>query len=279
MNLSGKTCLITGANSGLGFAATKQFAKLGANVVMVCRDVQKGKNAQEVIRQEMPNASLDLMICDLTSLKSIMEFVQKFKANYHSLDVLYNNAAVLRHHRTVTDDGYEMMFQTNYLAPVLLTTSFVDLLKNCSSAKIINIALPPEKLRIDFEDLQFSRKYKSFDAFMQTKLYLLLYSLELSKKLDDSGIIVNSINPGLFKSELRRESPWFLGKIMDLFAVSADKAAENIIFHASSDEIQTKSGKVFDGKQEKILTSYWNDYIIRERLWSVTGVLIDQLIR
>ncbi|EPY2278983.1 SDR family NAD(P)-dependent oxidoreductase [Clostridium sporogenes] len=279
MNLTDKTCLITGANSGLGFAVTKQFAKLGANVVMVCRDVQKGKNALEEVKKVVPDANLDLMICDLASITSIREFIQKFKAKYQSLDVLYNNAAVLRQHRTVTDDGYEMMFQTNFLAPVLLMTSLKDLLRNSSNAQIINIAVPPEKLRIDFEDLQFLKKYKPYDDFMRTKLYLLLYSLELSKRLADTKIIVNSINPGLFKSGLRRESPWFLGKIMDLFALSADKAAENIIFHASSDEIQTKSGKVFDGKQEKILTSYWNDSIIRERLWSITGVLIDQLIR
>lgn len=279
MNLTNKTCLITGANSGLGLAVTKQFAKLGANVVLVCRNVQKGKNALEEVKKEVPDANLDLMLCDLASITSIREFIQKFKAKYQGLDVLYNNAAVLRQHRTVTDDGYEMMFQTNFLAPVLLMTSLKDLLRNSSNAQIINIAVPPEKLRIDFEDLQFSRKYKSFDAFMQTKLYLLLYSLELSKKLDDSGIIVNSINPGLFKSELRRESPWFLGKIMDLFSVSAEKAAENVIFHASSDEVRIKSGKVFDGKQEKTITSYWNDSIIRERLWSATEVLIDQLIR
>lgn len=276
MNLSDKICLVTGASSGLGLAVTKNFAKSGAIVVLVCRDSQKSRDALAEVKREVPDAKLELMYCDLSSIKSIQDFLQKFKETHSSLNVIFNNAAVMRQHRTVTEDGFEMMFQTNYLAPVLLTTSFMDLLKNSSNAQIINIAVPPEKLRIDFEDLQFQKKYKPYEDFMRTKLYLLLYSLELSKRLADTGIIVNSINPGLFKSGLRRESPWLLGMITDLFAISADKAAENIVLHASSDKVQAKSGKVFDGKLEKTLTSYWNDYIIRNRLWAITETLINQ---
>ncbi|MGC6175849.1 SDR family NAD(P)-dependent oxidoreductase [Lacrimispora sp. 38-1] len=276
MNLSDKICLVTGASSGLGLAVTKKFAKSGAIVVLVCRDSQKSRDALAEVKREVPDAKLELMYCDLSSIKSIQDFLQKFKETHSSLNVIFNNAAVMRQHRTVTEDGFEMMFQTNYLAPVLLTTSLMDLLKNSSNAQIINIAVPPEKLRIDFEDLQFQKKYKPYEDFMRTKLYLLLYSLELSKKLADTGIIVNSINPGLFKSELRRESPWLLGMITDLFAISADKAAENIVLHASSDKVQAKSGKVFDGKLEKTLTSYWNDYIIRNSLWVITETLINQ---
>lgn len=275
MNLADKTCLITGATSGLGLAATKQFAKLGANVVLVCRNVQKGKNALEEVKREVPSANLDLMICDLSSIKSLMDFTQKFKAKYSKLDVLYNNAAALKQHRVTTEDGYELMFQTNYLAPVLLTTSLLDPLKNSNEARIINIALPPEKLRIAFEDLQFQKQFKAYDSFMRTKLYLLLYSLELSKRLAGSGIIVNSINPGLFKSELRRESPWILGKMVDLFAVSAEEAAKNIVFHTISNESALNSGKIFDRKQEKILIPYWNDSQVRENLWEVTEVIIE----
>ncbi len=276
MNLSGKTCLITGANSGLGFATAKRFAELGANVVLVCRDFQKGKNAMNEIKKEVLGANLELMICDLASIKSILDFTKKFKETHSELNVLFNNAAVLTQNRTVTEDGYERMLQVNYLAPVLLTTSLLDLLKSSKEARIINIAVPPEKLQVDFDDLQFLTHYKPFDEFMRTKLYLLLYSIELSKRLAGTGIIVNSINPGLFKSGLRRESPWLLGKITDLFAVTADKAAESIVFHNLSNEAAANSGKVFVKRQEKILISYWNDSQIRKRLWSVTELLIDK---
>ncbi|SHO52513.1 SDR family NAD(P)-dependent oxidoreductase [Anaerocolumna xylanovorans] len=277
MKLSGKTCLITGANSGLGFATAKQFAELGANVVLVCRDFQKGKNAMKEIKKEVPGANLELMICDLASIKSILDFTKKFKETHSELNVLFNNAAVLTQNRTVTEDGYEMMFQINYLAPVLLTTSLLDMLKGSTEARIINIAVPPEKLWVNFDDLQFLTHYKPFDEFMRTKLYLLLYSIELSKRLAGTGgIIVNSIDPGLFKSGLRRESPWLLGKITDLFAVTADKAAESIVFHTLSNEAAENSGKVFVRRQEKMLIPYWNDSQVRKRLWSVTESLIDK---
>lgn len=276
MDLLEKTCLITGANSGLGLAAAKQFAKLGANVVLVCRDSFKGKAAVANVKNEVPGAKLELMICDLASIKSIGDFVNKFKETHSSLNVLFNNAAVMKMQRTVTEDGFEMMFQTNYLAPVLLTTSLLDLLKSSSPARIINIAVPPDKLRIDFTDLQSSKQYKPFDAFMRTKLYLLLYSVELSKKLAGTGIIVNSINPGLFKSGLSREGSWLSRKIMALFAISADEAAEKIVFHASSNEVPANSGKIFDGKEEKPLIPYWNDPDVSRHLWSVTESLIDQ---
>jgi retinol dehydrogenase-13 len=276
MNLSDKTCLITGANSGLGFATAKQFAGLGADVIMVCRDFQKGQNAMDEVKREVPGANLELMICDLASIKSIYDFTKKFKETHSRLNVLFNNAAVFTQRRTVTKDGYEMMFQTNYLAPVLLTTALLGLLRSSKTARIINIAVPPEKLRINFEDLQFLSHYKPFDAFMRTKLYLLLYSLELSKRLTGTGIIVNSLNPGLFKSGLRRESSWILGKVMDLFAITADKAAESIVFHALSNEVAAYSGKVFDGKQAKTMIPYWNDSKVRERLWATTESEIEK---
>lgn len=276
MNLSGKTCLVTGANSGLGLAATKKFARLGAKVVLVCRDSQKSRDALAEVKREVPDAKLELMYCDLSSIKSIQDFLQKFKKTHSSLNVLFNNAAVMRQHRAVTEDGFEMMFQTNYLAPVLLTTSLLDLLKNSSPARIINVALPSEKYRIDFEDLQFSKKYKPFDTLMQTKLYFLLYSIELSKKLADTNIIVNCIIPGLFKSELSRESSWLYSKIYNLLAISADKAAEEIISLAVSNEVKEDSGKIFNKKQEQSLITYWNDTNVRKHLWSVTEALTNQ---
>jgi NAD(P)-dependent dehydrogenase (short-subunit alcohol dehydrogenase family) len=268
--------MITGASSGLGLAATKQFAKLGAKVVLVCKDSPKSRDALAEVKREVPDAKLELMYCDLSSIKSIQDFLLKFKETHSSLNVLFNNAAVMRQHRTVTEDGFEMMFQTNYLAPVLLTTSLLDLLKNSSPARIINVALPSEKLYIDFNDLQFSKNYKSYDGFMRTKLYLLLYTLELSKKLIDTDIIVNSIVPGLFKSELGREGSWLLRNIMYFIAISADEAAENIVHLTTSNEVRTNSGKIFIKKKEKPLITYWNDTKVRERMWAITESLIVQ---
>ncbi len=112
---------------------------------------------------------------------------------------------------------------------------------------------------------------------MRTKLYLLLYSIELSKRLAGTEIIVNSINPGLFKSGIRRKSLWLLSKIVELLAIPADKAAEKVVFQVSSNEVPENSGKIFNRKKEKRLTLYWNDINVREHLWSVTESLIAKV--
>jgi len=137
MSISGKNCLITGANNGLGLAVSKKIANMGANTILLCRNKEKGENAVHEIKKEIPNASVKLMISDLSSMKSIQNFIEEFKGKYSKLDILYNNAAVMKQKRTVTEDGFEMMFQVNYLASFILMNSFLELLKNGSSPYII----------------------------------------------------------------------------------------------------------------------------------------------
>ena len=153
---SGKNCLITGANTGLGLAVSKKFARLGARTILLCRNKEKGQKALDEIKNEIPNALVDLMICDLSSMGSIQSFIKEFREKYSKLDVLFNNAAVMKQKRTLTSDGFEMMFQVNYLAPLMLMNAFLESLKNSSSALIINNGRPADKYRLDFADLQFS---------------------------------------------------------------------------------------------------------------------------
>lgn len=277
MSLSGKTCLITGANSGLGFATAKQLAGLGAKVVMVCRSMEKGKDAAGRIMQEVPDASLELMLCDLSSLDSIAGFIDVFRKTHTKLDLLFNNAALMKRKRELTSDGLEMMFQVNYLAPVILTLSLLDLLKDSSPSRIVNIAVPPQKMRLDFENLQLYGNYNGFDAFFRTKLPLLLFSLELSKKMAGTGVTVNITDPGpgKFKSNITREIPKFLAWMVDLFAIPADKAAETIVYLASSEEVAEKTGCLYSGKKEAPLIPYWEDASDRERLWTYTVQLLE----
>ena len=167
MTLSGKNCLITGANTGLGLAVSKKIANMGANTIMLCRNKEKGDSAVLEVQEEIPNASVELMICDLSSMKSIQNFIKGFKGKHSKLDILYNNAAVMKQKRTVTGDGFEMMFQVNYLAPFILMNSFLELLKNSASPYIINNGRPADKLRLDMDDLQFSKKYSMYNSFLK----------------------------------------------------------------------------------------------------------------
>jgi len=278
MRLSGKTCLITGANTGLGFAVAKQFTAQGADTILVCRNNEKGENAILEIKREFPNASVKLMICDLSSMKSIQTFLEEFKTKQSKLDILYNNAAVMKQNRTLTEDGFEMMFQVNYLASFILMNSLQEVLKNSSSPYIINNGRPGYKYHLDIDDLQFVKDYHMYHSFFKTKLCLLFATLELSRKLANDGITVTMIDPGPFKSDLVRDVP-LMGWIKNLFSAPVNKAAENILYPISSHNAKNKNGRIFKEKKEWPLSEYWKDESISEQLWSVTESLIKGFIK
>lgn len=216
------------------------------------------------------------MICDLSSMKSIQNCIEECIGKYSKLDILYNNAAVMKQKRTVTEDGFEMMFQVNYLASFILMNSFLELLKNGLSPYIINNGRPSDKLRLDMDDLQFVKNYRMYHSFFKTKLCLLFASLEISRRHESEGITVTMIDPGPFKSDLVIDAP-LMGWIKNLFSSTVEKAAENIVYHITSDEAKNKNGKVFKEKQEKSLTEYWKDTGVSERLWSITESLIKNI--
>ncbi len=277
MTLSGRNCLVTGASSSLGLAVAKQFAAMDDNTILLCRDKEKGEKAVAEIQKESPDASLDLMICDLASMKSIQSFVEEFKGKYSKLDILYNNAAIMKQKRAVTEDGYEMMFQVNYLAPFILMNAFLELLKNASSPHIINNGRPADKLRLDMDDLQFSKKYHMYQSFFKTKLCLLFANLELSHRPESDGIAVTMIDPGPFKSDLVRDVP-LMGWVKNAFSSTVEKAAENLLYHITPNEAENINGKVFKEKQEWPLPEYWKDKSVSERLWSTTEDLVNQYL-
>ena len=276
MDLTDKTCIVTGASSGLGFAIAKRFATLGADTVLVCRNKAKGEEAIVEIEKEIPNASTKLMICDLASMRSIQDFIKAFKSNYSKLDILYNNAAVMRQTRTVTEDGIEMMFQVNFLGSFILMNAFLDLLKKSSTPYIINNGRPSDKLRLDMEDLQFSKKYSMYDCFFRTKLCLLFSTIELSRRPERGNVTVTMIDPGPFKSDLVRDMP-VAGFFKNLFSAPVEKATENILYHITSEDTEVKNGKVFKEKQEKPLNEYWQDTLISRQIWNIAESLYSKV--
>jgi NAD(P)-dependent dehydrogenase (short-subunit alcohol dehydrogenase family) len=277
MTFSQRNVLITGASSGLGLAVSKRFAQLGANVILLCQTEESADRAVAQIREEAPNASLRPMICDLASMASVNGFISGFLAEYETLDLLFNNAAVMKRRRTVTDDGFEMMFQVNYLAPFILMTSLLDRLSRSPIHLVINNALPSEKVQLDFDDLQSSQRYRMYGSFFETKLCLLLASLELAQRPESSGVSVLMIVPGRpFKSALVRDVPWPIGWFKNLFSAKVETAAEDILFVAQSNQARTTTGQAFKGRQRVPLAPSWQDATIRKRLWDDTEAMIER---
>ena len=276
MDYSGEKVLITGANSGLGLAVAKRFAGLGADTILVCRTKEGGERAALEIEAETPNASIRLMTCDLASMASIDQLITDVKAEDSTLDLLFNNAATMKRDRTITEDGFEMMFQVNYLAPFIIMNSLLGLLRSSSTHLLLGNGRPSAKLRLDFDDLQFEKHYRMYDSFFRTKLCLLLASVELAHRPEGQGVSIHMADPGPFKSGLIREVPWPAGWIKNLFSGTLDEAADNILYVADSKMARTGTGKVFKKRQEVPLTSYWKDTKVRDQLWSATEAMIEQ---
>jgi NAD(P)-dependent dehydrogenase (short-subunit alcohol dehydrogenase family) len=273
MDFTYETCIVTGANTGLGFEVAKRLAARGAETTLLCRNERKGDEAALRIKTAHPNASVEPAVCDLSSLASVRGFVESFREHHPKLDLLYNNAAVMKSERTETENGIEMMFQVNYLSPFILMTSLLDLLRKGTAPFLINNGRPSYKLRLDMDDLQFKKKYSMYRSFFFTKLCLLFATLELARRPESDGVTVTMIDPGPFKSELVRDKR-VAGWVKNLFSAPVERAADNLLFHIDPDEADAKHGRVFKERKNHPLSDYWKNPDIGEKLWSVTEEML-----
>jgi len=198
-----KVCLITGATSGIGKATAMGLASMGASVVMVGRDRGRGEAALAEIKTKSANASVDLMLADLSSQEEIRRLAHEFKDTYPRLDVLINNAGVIRSKRVTTADGIEMTFAVNHLAPFLLTDLLLDVLKASAPSRIVNVASGEQRNgTIDFDDLQGENGYKGAKAYGQSKLATVLFTYELARRIEGTGVTANCVHPGVVGTNL-----------------------------------------------------------------------------
>jgi len=270
-----KICIITGANSGIGKATALGLAKVNATIVMLCRNKEAGEIAQKEIIEESGNKKIDLLLCDLSSQEQIRSFVDEFKQKYQNLNVLINNAGVMASKRKLSVDGYEMNFAVNHLAPFLLTNLLLDMLKMSAPSRIINVSSGAHKMaKIDFDDLQSeNKKHRLFRVYGVSKLALMLFSYELSRKLDGTGVTVNTVHPGVVNTNLGRDMSKFGRRFGKLFFKNPEKGAETSIFLASSPEVEGITGKYYIKKQQQESSneSYNEDYA--KRLWEISAIL------
>src|ERR671918_2162455 len=234
-----KICLITGATSGIGKATAMGLANMGASVVMVGRDQGKGEAVMAEIKEKSNNASVDLMLADLSSQEEIRRLADEFKEAYPRLDVLINNAGLFRSTRITTADGLEMTFAVNHLACFLLTKLLLDVLKASSPSRIVNVSSGDHSNgTIDFDDLQGEKGYKGAKAYSQSKLANVLFTYELARKLEGSGVTANCLHPGAgvrtnFGSGVSGVFGFMMRALRPLMK-SPEKGAETSLYLASS---------------------------------------------
>jgi retinol dehydrogenase 14 len=192
-----KLCLITGATLGIGKATAMGLANMGAGVVMVGRDRGRGEAALAEIKEKSTNASVDLLLADLSSQEDIRRLADEFKETHPRLDVLNNDAGLFRSERMTTAEGLETTFAVNHLAYFLLTTLLLDVLKASAPSRIVNVSSGDHNNgTIDFDDLQGEKGYKGPKAYSQSKLANVLFTYELARRLQGTGISANCLHPG-----------------------------------------------------------------------------------
>ena len=275
--MSGRVCLITGGSSGIGKATVLGLANKGANVVMVGRERSRGEAARTEIVEKSGNELVDLMLADLSSQESIRQLAEAFTSRYWRLHVLINNAGIFTSKRTVTVDGIETTFAVNHVAPFLLTNLLLDVLEASAPARIVNVTSSGERSgTINFDDLQGEGRYSGVRAYNQSKLAMILFTYELARRLEGTGVTVNCVHPGVVVTNLGRGSSGSFGLLLRLmrpFFSSPEKGAETSIYLASSPEVEGVSGKYFAKKAEARSSEQSYDEAAGRRLWQVSAEL------
>jgi NAD(P)-dependent dehydrogenase (short-subunit alcohol dehydrogenase family) len=277
VDMTGKVCLVTGGNSGIGKATALGLAKLSATVAIVSRDKDKGEAALIELRAKSGNRNLDAMTADLSSQDSVRELAHDFKARYKKLHVLVNNAGVFLPRRVPTVDGLEATFATNHLGHFLLTNLLLDMLKACAPSRIINLTSSAHYgTKMDFEDLQGEKKYSGYHAYSQSKLANVLFTHQLAKQLEGTGVTANSLHPGVVRTGFGKDQRGLMSILVTVarpFMISPERAARAAIYLATSPELEGVTGKFFSrGKEERSSTQSY-DEASAERLWKVSEEL------
>jgi NAD(P)-dependent dehydrogenase (short-subunit alcohol dehydrogenase family) len=279
--MQGKVCIVTGANSGIGKATSLGLAQMGATVVMVCRDRTKGEEAQNEIKTKSGNNAIDLLLAELSSQESIRQLVENFQQHYMQLHILINNAGGVNLSRRDTVDGFEMTFAVNYLAPFLLTNLLLDKLKASAPARIVNVSSEShESGYIKMDDLQLEKKYRLMRAYGQSKLALVLFTYELARRLQGTGVTANCLHPGFVATNIGQSGVGRVGRsivklIFSSLGISPEEGAKTSIYLASSPDIEGVTGKYFVKSIPVRSAPISYDESLQRQLWEESAKLVN----
>ena len=272
--MAGKACIVTGASSGIGTATAVGLARLGASLALVGRDGSRlGDVAQRC--QEVGAGEVRTYQADFGELDRVRALADELLDDWPRIDVLVNNAALVLQHREQTVDGYERVFAVNHLAPYLLTRLLLDRLVASAPSRIVNVASDAHSFgTLDPDDYMSTRSYKPMKAYGRSKLANILFTTELARRLEGSGVTANSLHPGFVSTGLARDNK--LGivfmKLARPFIKSPSDGAETTVFLAS--EPVAVSGEYFVDRKVHATKDYAMDPVMAERLWDDSARLV-----
>ncbi len=273
--MKGKLCVVTGATSGIGRETALALARTGAAVVVVGRNREKSEFTVSSIKKETGNNAVEYMLADLSSQAEIHQLVESFKSRHDRLDVLVNNAGSFFLFRKESVDGIEMFFALNHLAYFLLTNLFLDTIEASAPARIINVSSGSHKrAMINFDDLQNRRGYWGPRVYGESKLANVLFTYELARRLDGTGVTVNALHPGFVATNMGANNGWIVRLVrplMNLKAIDVEEGARTPVYLATSSEVEGVTGKYFYKCREVSSSEASHDEAVARRLWQVSA--------
>jgi NAD(P)-dependent dehydrogenase (short-subunit alcohol dehydrogenase family) len=273
--MQGKTVLVTGANQGIGKATAVALARKGARVVIVARNADKGRAALADIEAAGPGQGAELIVGDLSLQCEVRRAAHEFLGRHSRLDVLVNNAGVFVPERHETLEGVEETFAVNHLAPFLLTNELLGVLKASAPARIVTVSSEAHRgAKMGWDDLQFMRRtYRGFKAYGQSKLANILFTYELARRLQGTGVTANALHPGVIASGFGQTYPGAMSILVKLarpFLLSSEEGATTSVHLASSPEVEGVTGKYFSKCKPVRSNAVSYDEASQRKLWALS---------
>ncbi|GAB3273628.1 SDR family oxidoreductase [Larkinella harenae] len=273
--MQSRTCLITGANSGIGRITALELAKKGFDIIMLCRSLDKARPVRQEIKKVSKTGHVDLIWCDMASQSSVLQAAREVSDRYDRLDVLLNNAGLYIEKEEFSPEGIELTFATNHLGPFLLTNLLLPLLRKGTYSRVITVSSEAHRWDRGFilEELAKPRKYNGMKAYGASKLCNILFARELADRLADDGITSNSLHPGAVKTNFGTTSSSFQGLVFNLmrpFFISPEKGAETSIYLASAPELEKVTGLYFAKCRPKTPSAAAQSRYYATELWTLS---------
>jgi retinol dehydrogenase 12 len=278
--MAGRVCAITGASSGLGLETARALAGMGATVVLLCRSTERGEAARAAIAAETGNADLHVVACDHANLDSVRAAAAQLLARFDALHVLVNNAGLMVMQRRITVDGLEETFQVNHLSAFALTGLLRERLEASAPARVITVSsIAHRTAQLDFDDLQSERLYDGFYVYGRSKLANVLFTYELARRLEGTGVTANTLHPGLVRTGFGHNNGRAAQAFMTLsqlppLAATPRRGARTQVWLASSDAVRDSSGRYYVRRRARRSSRRSYERDAQRRLWEASEMLL-----
>jgi NAD(P)-dependent dehydrogenase (short-subunit alcohol dehydrogenase family) len=276
-NLKDRLAIVTGATAGVGLYTAMGLARLGATLIVTGRNEKRLAETVRWIQAKVPGARIEIEQADFSSLSQVRAMGVRILTNHPKIDILINNAGLVMPSRVVTEDGFETTFQVNHLSPFLLTDILLPALKAGAPSRIVNVTSQASNWgRIDFEDLNGTRNFQMWRAYSQSKLANIMFTYELARRLEGSGVTITAVHPGFVASNFGNKGLWsnLIWKLLRPVQIGQAEGAENSLYASTSPTMEGVSGQYLVSKKPVRSKAQSYDKGAVERLWRISAKMV-----